>query len=284
MTYKQWYQLYLKLYKRKLAEKTRESYTRINSLIEPIIGDKVLETITPDDIQQVLITIEDTAGSRQAQIAYALVHAVFCRAVRSQHLQTSPVDAIDRPAHTARTGRVLEEADWNKLRPVINASVAYALMVYAGLRRGEVLALQRADIDLNSEVIHITKQRLRVGGKIITSKPKSTAGIRDVPITSDLQAVLSESTRYMLPSALLIPIAPETLEHHWRCDQIAIGINRLYRLHDLRHTFATRLTLDGLPPRVLQYVLGHASYTLTAKTYTHITATSAKAEFSKLYQ
>ena len=51
MTYKQWYQEYLRLYKRKLAEKTRESYTRLDALISPIIGEKELKAITPDDIQ-----------------------------------------------------------------------------------------------------------------------------------------------------------------------------------------------------------------------------------------
>ena len=83
MTYKQWYQEYLRLYKRKLAEKTRESYTRLDALISPIIGEKELKAITPDDIQAAIISAEETAGSRQAQLVYTLLHAAFRRAVRS---------------------------------------------------------------------------------------------------------------------------------------------------------------------------------------------------------
>lgn len=74
MIYKLWYQQYLQLYKRKIAEKTRESYARIETLINPIIGEKELEAIKPDDIQDALVVVEETAGSRQAQIAYALLH------------------------------------------------------------------------------------------------------------------------------------------------------------------------------------------------------------------
>ena len=284
MTYTQWYQQYLRLYKRKIAAKTKESYTRIQTLIEPIIGGKELEAIKPDDIQTALVVVEETAGSRQAQIAYALLHAAFSRAVRSRHLEQSPVEAIDKPEHTSQEGRALEGEDWRTLEPVIRSDVAYSLMCFAGLRRGEALALQKADIDLQAGFIHVCKQRIRIKGQLVTKKPKSSAGVRDVPIAPDLVPILKNATRYLLPNALLIPIAPETINHRWKQTQEKVGIKTPYRLHDLRHTYATRLTLDGLSPRVLQYVIGHSSYTLTAKTYTHITATSAKIEISRLYQ
>ena len=284
MIYKLWYQQYLQLYKRKIAEKTRESYARIETLIEPIIGEKELEAISPDDIQAALVCVEETAGSRQAQIAYALLHAAFNRAVRSRHLEQSPVDAIDKPHHVSQEGRALEGKDWEILAPIVSANVAYALMCFAGLRRGEVLALQKADIDFKNEFIHVCKQRIRTKGKIITKPPKSEAGTRKVPIDPNLIAILRSETRYLTPNALIVPVAPETLNHNWTKTQRAVGIKKPYRLHDLRHTYATRLTLEGLSPRVLQYVIGHSSYTLTAKTYTHINATSAKTEISRIYQ
>ena len=65
MNYAQWYQTYMSLYKRRLSDKTRESYARLDQLINPIIGAKPLEAITPDDIQAALVAAEDQAG-RQA--------------------------------------------------------------------------------------------------------------------------------------------------------------------------------------------------------------------------
>lgn len=283
MTYKQWYQEYLRLYKRKLAEKTRESYTRLDTLISPIIGEKELEAITPDDIQAAIISAEVQAGGRQAQLVYTLLHAVFRRAVRSKHLRENPVEAVDKPEHEGKQGRAIEGADWQRLAPIISGDVAFALMAFAGLRRGETLALRRADVDFSAGMIHVCRQRVRVGGQLVTAPPKSAAGTRDVPISPELEPILREAVRFLLPNALIVPIAPETLAHKWRDAQRKAGIAETYRLHDLRHTYATRLVLAGVNIRVLQYAIGHASYQLTMQTYTHIGASAAKSELSRVY-
>lgn len=283
MTYKQWYQEYLRLYKRKLAEKTQESYTRLNALISPIIGAKELEAITPDDIQTAIISAEETAGCRQAQLVYTLLHAAFRRAVRSGHIRQSPVEAVDKPDHEGKQGRAIEGADWQLLAPIIRESVAFALACFAGLRRGEVLGLRRGDIDLDAGLIRIERQRVRVGGQLVTAPPKSSAGVRIVPISPELAPILTKAVRYLLPAAYLVPISPETLGRRWNTAQKAAGIKAPYRFHDLRHTYATRLVLEGINLRVLQYVIGHADYQLTVSTYTHIGAAAAKIELSRVY-
>lgn len=283
MTYKQWYQEYLRLYKRKLAEKTQESYTRLNALISPIIGTKELEAITPDDIQTAIISAEETAGCRQAQLVYTLLHAAFRRAVRSGHIRQSPVEAVDKPDHEGKQGRAIEGADWQLLAPIIRESVAFSLACFAGLRRGEVLGLRRGDIDLEAGLIRIERQRVRVRGQLVTAPPKSSAGVRIVPISPELAPILTKAARYLLPAAYLVPISPETLGRRWNTAQKAAGIKALYRFHDLRHTYATRLVLEGINLRVLQYVIGHADYQLTVSTYTHIGAAAAKIELSRVY-
>ena len=156
-------------------------------------------------------------------------------------------------------------------------------MAFGGLRRGETLALRRADVDFSAGVLHVCRQRVRVGGQLVTAPPKSAAGIRDVPISPELEPILREAVRFLLPNALIVPIAPETLAHKWRDAQCKAGITSPYRLHDLRHTYATRLVLAGVNIRVLQYAIGHADYQLTMKTYTHIGASAAKSELSRVY-
>ena len=283
MNYAQWYQTYMSLYKRRLSDKTRESYARLDQLINPIIGAKPLEAITPDDIQAALVAAEDQAGSRQAQLVYTLLHAAFRRAVRSGHIRQSPVEAVDKPDHEGKQGRAIEGGDWERLSPFIVGNVAFALMAFGGLRRGETLALRRADVDFSAGVLHVCRQRVRVGGQLVTAPPKSAAGIRDVPISPELEPILREAVRFLLPNALIVPIAPETLAHKWRDAQRKAGITSPYRLHDLRHTYATRLVLAGVNIRVLQYAIGHASYQLTMQTYTHIGASAAKSELSRVY-
>ena len=262
MNYAQWYQTYMSLYKRRLSDKTRESYARLDQLINPIIGAKPLEAITPDDIQAALVAAEDQAGSRQAQLVYTLLHAAFRRAVRSGHIRQSPVEAVDKPDHEGKQGRAIEGANWQRLAPIISGDVAFALMAFGGLRRGENLALRRADVDFSAGVLHVCRQRVRVGGELVTAPPKSAAGIRDVPISPELEPILREAVRFLLPNALIVPIAPETLAHKWRNAQRKAGIAEPYRLHDLRHTYATRLVLAGVNIRV--FTIRHRARRLPA--------------------
>lgn len=275
MTFEAWYTLYMQLYKRDLKPKTRESYARLHSLIEPSLGTLELSAIMPDHIQAVLIAVEDVAGSRQAQLAYTLLRAAFKRAVRSRHIAESPMDAIDKPKHRSAKGRAIRGADWALLLPAILKSPAFALAAFAGLRRGEILALRRCDVDLASETIHIRQQLVRVGGKLIAQPPKSESGIRDVPIAGELLPVLRVACRLLHPQARIVPLAPETLDHRWRAAQEAANIAQPYRLHDLRHTYATRLVAAGCTINAVQYLLGHSSYQLTADTYTHMDAYDA---------
>lgn len=281
MTYAEWFGLYLGLYCRKLRPKTKESYQRLHALILPILGGLALSAITADHVQAALIAVEDQAGSRQAQLAYALIHAALRRACRSRHLQHNPADAVDRPDHQPEKGRAISGEDWHTLRPIIAGDLSFALMALAGLRRGEVLGLRWGDVDLPLGVIHVRRQLVRVGGQMQEQPTKSGAGLRDVPIDDDLRPLLKANFR-LDSRRQIVACAPETLGRRWRRAQEEAGIKQPYRLHDLRHTYATRYVLAGCNLRVLQYMIGHSSYELTVSTYAHVGASDAVAEYRRL--
>lgn len=281
MTYSEWFGLYLSLYKRKIKPKTKESYARLHGLLAPMLGALDLAAITPDHIQGALIQIEEQTGSRQAQLAYTLLRATLRRAVRSRHLLFNPADAVDMPEHQATPGRAISGEDWTVLRPVIASDLALALCCFAGLRRGECLGLRWCDVDLGAGLLHIRRQRLRTAGRLEDVQLKSSAGIRDVPIDTQLLPLLRASFR-LDPSRHVIECAPETLGRRWHDLQLEAGVSQPYRLHDLRHTYATRLTLAGCNLRVLQYMIGHASYQLTADTYAHVNAADAVLEYKRV--
>lgn len=282
MTYEEWFGMYLALYKRRIKPKTKESYDRLQGLLAPILGALDLAAITPDHIQGALILVEDRAGSRQAQLAYTLLRAAFARAVRSGHLQKNPVDAIDKPEHHAAKGRAIKGEDWHTLKPAILSDPAFALAAFAGLRRGELLALRREDVDFQAGLIRVRRQLVRVKGQMIEQTPKSISGCRDVPIDAELLPILRAACRLLHPRARLIAAAPETINHRWTRVQLEEGIEQPYRLHDLRHTYATRLVAAGARLAVVQYTLGHSSIKLTVDTYTHIDGTDAAEEVKRI--
>ena len=281
MTFSVWLQQYLRLYKRDLAEKTIESYTRLQGLMDPILGSCALAAITPDLIQAALIHVQDQAGSRQAQLAYALVHAALVRAVKSRHIPWNPCDDVDKPHHEQQPGRAITPAHWQLLAPLIDEDVALALMGRAGLRRGVVLALRWGDVDLSARQIKVARQLVRVGGQLKEQPPKSAAGVRCVPIEEPLAAVLRRAF-VLSPALRVVRCSPETLARRWTRLQLEAGIPQPYRLHDLRHTYATRLVAAGYNLRILQYTIGHSSMELTAQTYTHITPEHAVNELDRI--
>ena len=75
MTYSEWFTQYMSLYKRKISDKTRESYLRLAQLVAPIIGAKPLEAITPDDIQAAIISAEMPPKPTSAEPEATLVTA-----------------------------------------------------------------------------------------------------------------------------------------------------------------------------------------------------------------
>lgn len=281
MTFSEWLSVYMTLYKRNLAPKTRESYDRLQGLLAPILGALDLASVSPDAIQAALNLIADQNGSRQAQLAYALIHAALTRAVRSRHLPFNPADAVDKPPHDGTKGKSISEDDWTLLEPIIDSDVAFALMARAGLRRGELLALRWGDVDLAARQIKVSKQAVRVARKLQSTAPKSCAGSRCVPIEPQLLQILRRDF-VLSPSARIVSCAPETLARRWRRAQLEAGISQPYRLHDLRHTFATRMVAAGCALPILQYMIGHSSYQLTISTYTHIGANHAVCELDRI--
>lgn len=281
MDYQEWFTLYLSTYKRDIKPRTREEYQRQHrTYIAPIIGAKPLEAVTPEDCQEI-INSAAVKGERIAQAVFALLRAAFRRAVRSRRLQWSPMDAVDRPKHKPEQGNALTEADYAASVPDISDDLALSLALFAGLRRAEITGLKWGDVDLVGGVIRIRRIRHRVGGQLVEAAPKSSAGVRDIPIASELLPILRRFYR-ITPSSYCVDVAPEALDRRWSRIQSNLSLSRRYRLHDLRHTYVTHAILTGINPRVVQYLAGHSSLELTLQVYSHITVETAQAEIRRV--
>ena len=281
MQYQDWFTLYLSTYKRDLKPRTREEYERQHRVyIAPVIGEKPLEDISPEDCQAIINAAAEN-GERISQAVFALLRASFRRAVRSRRLQWSPMDAVDRPKHRPETGNALTQADYLAVVPEISDDLSLSLALFAGLRRAEIAGLKWGDVDLVANVMQVRRIRHRVGGELIDAAPKSAAGVRDIPIAPELLPILRRCYR-LTPSARCIDVAPEALDRRWKRVQADLDLSRRYRLHDLRHTYVTRAILSGINPRVVQYLAGHSSLELTLQVYSHITIEAAQAEIRRV--
>lgn len=282
MTYAEWYPKYLTVYKPKLAPKTKESYNQVTAAyIMPSMGSIELDAITPEHVQEAINAAADHGG-RQAQVVYSVLHAVMRRAYRSRLIDWNPADAIDKPEHEQEQGKALSASDLAAAAPAVLDDLALSLALYAGLRRGEICGLQWQDVDLRTGVLHVRRQRCRASGELITKPPKSRAGVRDIPISPELLPMLRDEFR-LSPQEWVIDVAPEAITRRWQRIQQGLKLEEKYRLHDLRHTYGSRLVLSGVNLRVVQYLMGHSTIDITMKVYSHCRADDAQQELKRVF-
>lgn len=158
------------------------------------------------------------------------------------------------------------------------AGVGVLLALNAGLRLGELCALQYKDIDLCNGVIHVTKtaQRMKKGmhTHLVVQPPKTDNARRTIPLPEDMLALLRQTVcparneeNYFL-TGKSAPLEPRTLQYQYRTLLKAAGIP--YRnFHVLRHTYASRCVEQGVDIKSLSEMLGHADVRTTLQVYVH---------------
>ena len=205
---------------------------------------------------------------RAAQLQHACLSVAMKKAVELGFVQKSPMTGTIRPLHTAARAVVLTPAQLSAYIRRARGEPCYLLlllMAVCGLRRGEALGLQWRDIDLASGVLRIHQQRIRIHHGYQLQPLKSRASVRVLPIGGPLARELS-GIRVRSMSGFVFDTTPETLRKaHLR----VLGAEGLppVTLHGLRHSMATLAAAQGCPMKVLQGILGHSKYDLTANLY-----------------
>jgi integrase len=132
------------------------------------------------------------------------------------------------------------------------------IMIYSGLRPGELVSMKTENIDL--------EKRVMIGGI------KTAAG-KDRVIPINIKIAMLVSKRMALGNLYLISDNNgKKLSYDRYYDWWKITLNQLvmtHRPHDCRHTFATLMSNAKADTISLQKIIGHASYNTTANTYTH---------------
>ena len=167
---------------------------------------------------------------------------------------------------------------------------AVMIMMYCGLRRGEVLALTWDDIDLDKKVLSVNKSVMTIKNQPLIKKPKSKAGTREVPIPNFLVDVLNElshdfslvcpDVKGQLMSETAFRRAWNSYRHYLNISAGGRSASRTREkvqaidnitAHMLRHTYASMLYEAGVDIKSAQRFLGHADIEMTLAVYTHLT-------------
>jgi integrase len=143
--------------------------------------------------------------------------------------------------------------------------------IFTGLRWGSVLKLRWNELDLTNSIITLT-----------TSKNEELV----YPLPEPVKEEVSQIKRNGLPYVF---INPET-GRPWRNLRKAFSrakakakITRPFRFHDLRHSFASNLVMNGQDLKTVQELLGHRSITTTLR-YVHLNIAHKKKAVDGLFQ
>lgn len=153
---------------------------------------------------------------------------------------------------------------------------AALIMIYAGLRRGELCALTWNDIDFKKNAITVNKAvNFKNDGKI--KPPKTNAGFRIIP----MPAILADYLKALPQNSLQVitkdgvPFTNSTWNSNWK--NYITTIRNKYNLQDfetsahcLRHTYCTLLYEAGVDVLTAKELMGHADISTTMGIYTHL--------------
>lgn len=292
-------------------------------LLNDKIGCIAISKIIPADLQAIindLAAYNPHTGKPTAQKTLRAIRntasQVFSTAIENRVLEFNPAQYVHIPAKSPRKERralTPEEQRWIVDTPH-RAQRAAMIMMYAGLRRGELIPLQWKDIDLDKGTISVTKSVEIIHGKARQKdggKTENSRRVVDIPnrLIDFLRNEKGGATPLELvcPSAAGSMMSDSSFRRMWesyltelnfkygnRMDKSGnlakskynpSGIERTIppiTAHWLRHTFATMLYLSGVDVLTARDQLGHSDIKTTLEIYTHLDKTYKRRSMSKL--
>jgi integrase len=260
------------------APRTQAEYkAMLRDWILPAIGSRKVEAVRREDIEKLHRKITEAGKERRANSVKSLCSTIFAQAIVWRMRDDNPTTNVKgnaehgrerylAPEEVTRLYAVLER--WRSRQPDSVDIVVLALLT--GARRGEILGMRWADVDLTA------------GAGVWTKPPSSTKQRRlhRTPLSQDAVAVLRRrrdvrshvATPHHADDFVFRDRGAKThsnrFEDHWREMRAEAGLTDV-RFHDLRHSFASHLAAAGLSLPIIGAMLGH-SKPQTTQRYSHL--------------
>ena len=305
----------------KSAETTAKNMVYLNQCLDKLsdLYDMSFVKLKPIDFQRIFDGLAAGEGVRKPLAKKTLIgikgvaHQICQLAIVNRVLDFNPASAIVIPATKPpkkRTALTDEQIQWIIDTPH-RAQLPAMIMLFAGLRRGEVIPLTWDDIDLDNHTISVNKSVVTLNGKCIV-KPgaKTEAGVRTIDIPQILVDFLQKKQK---PQELVCPAVNGRMMNDigWRrmWDSYLTELNLKYgdfgdspeerpkskydpkglemviprfTAHCLRHTFATMLYHAGIDVLTAKEQLGHTDIKTTLGIYTHLDNQFKRKSMDKL--
>jgi integrase len=278
---------------RNVGPRTLSNYQlQVRQHLRPALGQVKLKALSPAHIQGLYRSKLD-AGLAPSSVRYihAVLHRALKQALRWGLVPRNASESVDLPRLGKEEVEVLLPYE---VRAFLDAAredrleALYVVAVTVGLRRGELLGLRWTDLELDGEPkLRVGRQLQRMrdgsgrrfvapkGGKGRTIRlPARTVEALKAHRARQAQARLKAGSLYqdgglVFASEIGTPLEPSNIDRRSFKPLLEKAGLPDIRFHDLRHTCATVLLSQGVNPKFVQELLGHADIKLTLGTYSH---------------
>ena len=270
----------------------------LEQYLRPRFGNRALDQIKRDDIKAMINELVAKELSRNTvRNALCVIRGIFNEAIEAGIVEVNPAARLGRFTRTAKTSEVkgisltpAEAAQF--LQAALEICPEYhplfLMALRAGLRRGELVAVQWGDIQFGKDEQDpnrfIVVEHNYVKREHTTTKSKKS---RRVDMSRELRRVLIEvrdkrllesflkgkndiSDELVFPSPDGSILDPDNLYHRYFRPVLTKAGLRKIRLHDLRHTFGSLLIQSGASIVYVKEQMGHSSIQVTVDIYGHL--------------
>ena len=282
-----------------------EAYVRLHAI--PAFGDVRLRKLSPGDLERLYAAkLGDGLAPRSVLHLHMALHRALRHAQRRGLVDTNVTELVEPPKPQRREMQSLSPEQARRLLSVVRGDrleALYVLAITTGMRQGELLGLRWRDIDFEGRSLRVTGSIQYLPGRgLRVSSPKTRGSRRQVMLSQIAidalhrrrEAQKQERARvgekwqdgdFVFTSRNGRPLyATNVVSRSFQKLLAAAGVPRI-RFHDLRHTAASLLLGQGVHPKIVSEMLGHASIGITLDLYSHATPTiqrGATAAFDRL--
>ncbi|MBR3870288.1 MAG: site-specific integrase [Clostridia bacterium] len=304
VTLGEWLELCLDVYmKNTLKQSTYssyESYIRVH--FKPALGNILLKDLTPRLLQQYYNYKAEQEGLAPKTIVNLnlFLHKALSYAVNEGYIMSNPAASINLPRGDKPQIEILTRDEQIRLMKgsyLHRYGVFIRLVLFTGIRLGELLGLWWEDVDFSSHTLYIRRTLNRLSKiertsendsstEIVIQSPKSQNSIRRIPLLPEVVADLQswnaiqnadrlaaaenyEQSGFIVTNPMGKYIEPRTFKDYYNQILQLSGLQH-FTFHALRHTFASRAMEQGMDAKTLSMILGHSSVSFTLDTYTHV--------------
>ena len=316
ITLEEWLKEWMRVYKKPyISPRTYQGYVEKSKTILEHLGNMQLQKIELYHLQKFISDLQNVGKSpKSLRHYYSIFKMCFDDAIMCRHISLNPTRNLKLPSMRRKELNIMtkeEQLVFEGFMKKYRMGTAYIVLANTGLRAGELSGLTWKDVDFENKALYVRRgmqkittyddefNKLKRERKVTDVKTENS--YRVVPMLDKVVRILQEYKKkvqaeqeelaelgegfkeddFIFKTKCNHPITSEYLRK--TCQGICKSNNfRKVGIHELRHTFATRSIEAGIDLRVLQEILGHASYSTTADIYVHILGQVKLSQMNRL--